>query len=110
MVIYSQLHFMKNAILGFKKEQMLVIRVKDRTAGERRIEIAANELLEHASITGASASADVPGDAYPVIATVSHGNGEPIASPMILLCFDYDFISVYNDKILMEFYFHFKFH
>ena len=96
IVIYNQLNFMKNSSLGFEKEQMLIIPVKDRTAGKSRIEIASNELLAHASITGASASAAVPGNANTIITTVSHGNGEPISSPMKLLCFDHDFISVYK--------------
>ncbi|HOI88164.1 MAG TPA: ABC transporter permease [Lentimicrobium sp.] len=60
LVIYSQIHFMRTASLGFDKENLLVLEVQD-TAFLSRIESFRNDLLEYPGIVNAELSAGIPG-------------------------------------------------
>jgi putative ABC transport system permease protein len=58
LLVYSQLHFMKNAKLGFDKEQKLVVPVR---FSSRNYESIKNEFLSYHAVKGATASSSVPG-------------------------------------------------
>ncbi len=60
LVIYSQIHFMRTASLGFEKENLMVIEVQD-TAFLNRMESFRNELLQYPGVINAGLSAGIPG-------------------------------------------------
>lgn len=60
IVIYNQLNFMRNADLGFDKENIMVIDIQDTTFRKRMIEFK-DELLQNPSVVVASMSNGVPG-------------------------------------------------
>ena len=58
LLVYSQLNFMKNANLGFDKEQKLVVPARLSTNNYESIK---NEFLSHHAVKGATASSTYPG-------------------------------------------------
>ena len=100
LIVYRQLHFMKNQPLGFEKEQKLVLTLSGWDIIEDNFDQVKNEFLQHPSITGATATSGVPGTfinrlwIYP-----SEEKPENGQTPRILRC-DQDFISAYDIGIL----------
>ncbi|UCE23115.1 MAG: ABC transporter permease [Candidatus Aminicenantes bacterium] len=58
LIVYFQLDYMKNANLGFDKEQKLIVQAK---LSKNNYESIKNEFLRHHAIKGATASSSVPG-------------------------------------------------
>lgn len=92
LIIYFQLDYMKNANLGFDKEQKLIIPAK---LSKNNYEFIKNEFLQYHNIEGATASLSAPGGAI-------HGRhvlvGDKESSRIVfgVLTVDYDFISEYD--------------
>jgi putative ABC transport system permease protein len=63
VIIFNQLSFIKNKNLGFRKEEVLVVPLKNGNAG-RRIETLRAELTRLEGITSVSASSNLPGGQY----------------------------------------------
>jgi putative ABC transport system permease protein len=63
VIIYDQLHFLSNKNLGFNKEAVMVIAVKDED-GMRRFEALQNELSQVGGILSVSASSNIPGGQF----------------------------------------------
>lgn len=63
VIIFNQLAFIKNKNLGFQKEEVLVVPLKNGDAG-RRIETLRAELTRLEGVTSVSASSNLPGGQY----------------------------------------------
>ncbi len=61
IIIYSQLSFIKHKELGFDREEVIVVPVKDREAINLRLNELRNELLGIPEIKSVSASSNIPG-------------------------------------------------
>lgn len=64
IVIYTQLNFIQSKDMGFDEEQVLVLRVKDPDAINKRLPELRNELLKVTGVLGVSATSNVPGRNY----------------------------------------------
>ena len=60
IIIFNQLDFLRNKNLGFKKEEVIVIPVKNED-GLEKFEVLRNELLKIDGVTAVSASSNIPG-------------------------------------------------
>lgn len=100
LIVYRQLHYMRNQSLGFEKEQKLVLTLSGWDIIEDNFDQVKNEFLQHPSLTAATAASGVPGKfinrlwIYP-----SEEEPENGQTPRILRC-DQDFISVYGIQML----------
>lgn len=63
MVVYSQLNYLKNADLGFRKENIMIIPV-NRSPVARSYDAFSKELLQDSRITGVTAMDDIFGSAH----------------------------------------------
>lgn len=97
IVIYNQIHFLKHKAIGFDREQVLVIPVKDREL-YTKFDALRNELLTIQGITHVTSSSNLPGKQFnvnPVFALK-----DPmirVASYEILV--DYDFLKTLNIQL-----------
>ncbi|MDQ2657685.1 MAG: ABC transporter permease, partial [Bacteroidota bacterium] len=89
IVIYSQLRYLSSKNLGFRKEEVLLIPVKNES-GMPRFEALKNELNKIDGIVSVSASSNVPGEQFNQhsIASIDFPDDE-IASSEVFV--DYDF-------------------
>jgi putative ABC transport system permease protein len=98
IVIYNQLHFMRNKDLGFNKDQLIYITVNGNL--EQNFSLMKNELLKNASILNITMSSQTPTGIY---ANGSGWNweGKPDdIDPMVTeLVVDGDFIKTFQIKI-----------
>jgi len=100
MVIFQQIHFMKNASLGFSKEQKLVLPVKNAYLRELDFELFKAEFLKFPQIKGGTVSSHVPGRGAAGWATTLVGREDETGQPMNYWFVDFDFISQYEIKLL----------
>lgn len=63
VIIFNQLEFIKNKDLGFRKEEVLVVPLKNKNTG-KRIETLRTALTRIEGITSVSASSNLPGGQY----------------------------------------------
>jgi putative ABC transport system permease protein len=61
IVVTQQVHYMKNANLGFEKEQKVVIPVRQGASIRENFETVKAEFLKYPTITGTAVSSGVPG-------------------------------------------------
>jgi len=61
LVVYRQLHYMKNENLGFSKDQRLIIPIKTTYDLTSNYQTVKSEFLQHFRITGATVSSGIPG-------------------------------------------------
>lgn len=89
IVIYSQLDFISSMDLGFGKEAVLTIPVKNE-AGMARFEALQNELLTVEGVTAVSATSNIPGQQFNQhhIASVRNPDDDISTSEVFI---DYDF-------------------
>ncbi|MFC1564749.1 ABC transporter permease [candidate division KSB1 bacterium] len=92
LIIYFQLNYMKNAYLGFDKEQKLIIPAR---LTERNYEAIKSEFLKYHNIKSAAASSSVPGRITARFGT-SRKDADFYGKGLNYLTVDYDFISEYN--------------
>lgn len=64
IVIYTQLNFIQTKDMGFDKEQIVVLPVKDPDAINKRFQELRNELMKVDGVMGVSATSNVPGRNY----------------------------------------------
>jgi putative ABC transport system permease protein len=91
IIVFSQLHFMKNRRLGFHKEQTVVIPISDESTSESLRPIK-QELLNHTGILSVAASSHVPGQTTYVNPFVPEGFSLEQMQYMGELYIDHDFI------------------
>jgi putative ABC transport system permease protein len=60
LVVHGQLNYVRQRHLGFNKEQVVVLSIRDKNA-QRQYHTLKNELLQHADVINAAASSTVPG-------------------------------------------------
>lgn len=63
-IIYNQLDYIQNKNLGYSKEEILVIPLKNRNAIMPRMRALKSELLKIDGVTSVSASSNLPGGQY----------------------------------------------
>lgn len=96
-VVFSQLEYLRNHDLGFKKEQMLVIDFGWDGEVQNAIESIKSEYLNHPDVVSVSASRAVPGNFYPNAGTrVESPDGEMIMEGPGIYEIDPDFIPAYQ--------------
>jgi len=94
-IVLKQLDFMKNQNLGFKKEQVLAVRVRGNAIPEQ-FESFKNELKKNASIIEASYSNGIPGRTGTVLTTFLEGKPESVNFTFDYIFCDYDFLKAYE--------------
>jgi putative ABC transport system permease protein len=100
MVVFKQIQFMKNASLGFSKEQKLVLPVKSQYLKDMDYEPFKAEFLKYPQIEDASVSSHVPGRGAGGWATILVGREEETGQPMNYWFVDFDFLGQYDIELL----------
>ncbi|NIR48896.1 FtsX-like permease family protein [candidate division KSB1 bacterium] len=96
LLIYRQIDFMKNKHLGFDKEQKVILPIY---LGDN-FETIKKEFLSHPSITGTTASSDVPGRIDNSLVTKLVGDENEPGWTILYNFVDYDFISEYGLEVI----------
>lgn len=94
VIIYTQLDYLSNKNLGFRKEEVLVIPVKNE-AGMKRFEAFQNELSHLDGIASVSASSNIPGgpfNQHHIAALAFPDDHVPAAEVFV----DYEFFNTLN--------------
>ncbi len=96
-VIFSQLDYIRNKNLGFGKEEVLVIPLKDRSVSQR-MEALKSELLKIEGVNAVSASSNLPGGQYNQhVIFPSEDLDNRLSSSNAFV--DYDFLRVMNIEL-----------
>ncbi|SEL53857.1 ABC transporter permease [Parapedobacter koreensis] len=93
-IIFNQLDYIQRKNLGFDKEEMVVIPLKDRSVGNR-METLKTTLMNIEGVTSVSASSNLPGgqfDQRPVSLNGSPGHEIDCSEAFV----DYDFLKTMN--------------
>jgi putative ABC transport system permease protein len=103
VIIYHQVDFVRNKNLGFSKEEVLVIPLKDEHM-DRRIEAIKNELSRVEGVVSVSASSNMPGGQFNQnsIAMVETPENDLSTSEVFV---DYDFQKTMNLEVTEGRYF-----
>lgn len=96
-VIFNQLNFIQNKNLGFKKEEVVVIPLKN-SGVSRRLDALKSELLRVEGITAVSASSNLPGGQYNQNSVFSSEHPEDAVDFSEALV-DYDFLKTMNVEL-----------
>lgn len=99
MVIFNQLNYLKNASLGFDKENILVIPI-NRTAVARSYEAFSKELVQDSKILSVTAMDDILGAAHNTHEFRPEGFPEDQWQFYPALVVKWDFIKTFNIDIL----------
>ena len=97
VIIYSQLDFLKNKNLGFGKDEVVIVPIKN-DRGFSDFETFRNEVLKIEGVSSVSASSNIPGtqfNQHPV-APVKHPMDDIGSSEALV---DYDFFQTLNIKL-----------
>ncbi len=97
-IVLKQLHFMKNQKLGFKKEQVLAVRIRGQGIA-KQFEAFKNELKKNAGILEASYSNGVPGKVNTVLTTFLEGQPDKVSFTFDYIFADYDFLKTYEIEL-----------
>lgn len=100
LAVFKQIQFMKNASLGFSKEQKLVLPVKSQYLKDMDYEPFKAEFLKYPQIEEASVSSHVPGRGAGGWATTLVGREEETGQPMNYWFVDFDFLGQYDIELL----------
>jgi len=97
-IVIVQVHFMKDHKLGFKKEQLLAVRIKGRAIPQQN-EAFKNELKKNASILEAAYSNGTPGKTQTVLTLFQEGMPASVTHTFDFIFADYDFVKTYEIEI-----------
>jgi putative ABC transport system permease protein len=100
LVIYKQLHFMKNQYLGFDKEQKLIIPVRGMLSIEENYETVKASFSQHSSITRAAVSSKVIGQRLDRWSTELVGREEEEGRVLNHMYVGPDFLEVYKIDLI----------
>src|SRR5690606_38430523 len=100
LTVFKQLDFAKNKDLGFNKENVLIITVKD-AAILNQMEAIKTELLRHPDIIGAAASNNIPGAElnHTSVEVEQENGGDPIPAVFQFIECDYDFLDMMSIQL-----------
>jgi putative ABC transport system permease protein len=99
IVVSSQLSFLRNTDLGFKKENLLVLEMQDSTF-RSKAETFKNELLLNPDIVSATNSTGVPGEINWIQVLRAEREDEMAEMALILAQTDYDYIKTMGMEIV----------
>ena len=100
-VVYTQLNYMRSKVLGFKKDQMLVIDFRGDDAIQEKIETFKQQLGNHSSIQSISASSSVPGENNNGAFTeIENPAGNMQASNLDIFFVDHNFLEQYEMEVV----------
>jgi putative ABC transport system permease protein len=100
LVIYKQLHFMKNQYLGFDKEQKLIIPVRGMLSIEENYETVKAAFSQHTSITDAAVSSKVIGQRLDRWSTELVGREDEEGRVLNHMYVGPDFLNLYKIELL----------
>ena len=100
LIVFKQIHFMKNTSLGFSKDQKLVLPVKSQYLKDMDYEPFKVEFLKYPQVKDASVSSHVPGRGAGGWATILIGREEETGQPMNYWFVDFDFLRHYEIELL----------
>ena len=96
LIVFQQLDFMQTKNLGFEKEQMLVLRVRNNEAVIESYEAFKDELRKQPAVLNAAFSSSIPGrDQFTNVISRQQGMNEE-GQTMYILAADYDFAETYG--------------
>jgi len=95
IIAFQQLKFMQTRDLGFSKDQVLNIPLRNRSEGIAK-ELLKNNFLTIRGISGTTSSSSVPGGRLSNIVVLPEGVPRERTQTMATLIVDYDFINTYK--------------
>jgi putative ABC transport system permease protein len=98
-VVKNQLSFIKNADVGYTKDQVVVLKIRDIET-RNKITAIKTGLLRHPNILSVSFSNALPNEMNMKQSISWPGKPENVKALMFALFVDYDFIDLYGIKIL----------
>ncbi len=98
MVIYSQLNYMKKRNLGFSKEQILILPVRNLEMSS--LESLKNEMMSFHGVLGAAGSSSIPGMDTNVDVFVPEGYSEANKHVMMAVRVDHDYLTTYGMELV----------
>lgn len=99
LVVSNQLAFMREQNLGFDKEQMIVIPIRNNADIRGRFEAIKSEFLKTPAVKGAASSSTVPAREIPSIVYRPEGAKENETQSINTMVVDYDFLATYNVQL-----------
>ena len=99
IIIYNQMNYIKNKNLGFDKEQIVVMPVRD-TGIKQNYRSLKNELLQNPLVINAATASSVPGDIIITSAYWVEGAKRNDISSIRTIWVDYDYINTLGLKII----------
>ena len=99
LIVLQQIDFAKNKELGFNKENIMVISIKD-TLVDKQIQVIKEEFLSNPNISAVATSYNLPGielNHTTVYAENNEGGFDPVGCQFMQI--DYDFVDLLNMKI-----------
>ncbi len=99
IVVSSQLKFLRNTDLGFKKDNLIVMEMQDSTF-RSKAETFKNELLQNPDIVSATNSIGVPGDIQWIQVMRVEREDKMADMALILAQTDYDYIKTMGMEIV----------
>ncbi|MCX2741643.1 ABC transporter permease [Pontibacter anaerobius] len=100
IVVFTQMHFLKSADLGFNKEQVMVIDVPggDSTLVQR-LPVIKQKLLQNPNVLQVSNSYSIPAEPTNRTLLLMEQDGKMVEKTMDIIAVDYDFISLMGMEI-----------
>ena len=95
IIAFQQLKYMQTRDLGFSKDQVLSIPLRNQSEGAAK-ELLKNNFLTVPGISGTTSSSNVPGGRLSNIVVLPEGVARDRTQTMATLIVDYDFINVYK--------------
>ena len=99
IIIYGQLNYIRNKKLGFNKERVVVLPIRDNYL-RQKIEFIKNDLRQNTEILGVTASSYLPGDINWITSFWWEGQQDDEDNTMAFNYVDYDFIQTFEIKLV----------
>jgi putative ABC transport system permease protein len=97
-IVYSQLKHIQNIKLGFNKEQLVIIPIRDE-AVRMKYETLKRELLQDPNVVSVAASGNLPGGSDWGIPYEAEGLPPEKTPPMRVLAVDHDFVATFEMEL-----------
>jgi len=100
VIVFSQLDYMRNARLGYEKDELVTIAFHQDARVQQEAEIVKRMFLQRTDVTSVSVSGDIPGrgNLHSSI-NVEANNNEMRSVPWRFMALDYDFIDTYRIEL-----------
>jgi putative ABC transport system permease protein len=99
LIVFSQTRYLKTSDLGFKKDRVLVINMRD-AAARRSVDALLNDFRSNANVGEATLSSGVPGRVYSSLVVNMEGRPERESFPAWTVWSDFDFAKTYGMTIV----------